>query len=193
MLKIPYLYQKYSVESSYNKFLKKNKKKISCHRIGQTKPVLVIRLITNESIDESILQRAQAKRGLERLLLNHRVSSLDPSLYDKSLQFHELMNTDEKEKSEIDLTEKKYSETYEEDFQPLKISDDPIYGKTNLTKSELIDLLKQTDHQSDVLDACSLTDEELNKLLDRSDLIETWGEYNIEEKASSIKECPNSS
>ncbi|CAH8827083.1 unnamed protein product [Trichobilharzia szidati] len=159
-----------------------------CHRIGQTKPVLVIRLITNESIDESILQRAQAKRGLERLLLNHRVSSLDPSLYDKSLQFHELMNTDEKEKNEIDATE-----TDEVDFQPLPISDDPVYDKTNLTKSELIDLLKQTDHQSNVLDACSLTDEELNKLLDRSDLIETWGEYNIEEKASSINECPSSS
>ncbi|CAH8827132.1 unnamed protein product [Trichobilharzia szidati] len=159
-----------------------------CHRIGQTKPVLVIRLITNESIDESILQRAQAKRGLERLILNHRVSSLDPSLYDKSLQFHELMNTDEKEKNEIDATE-----TDEVDFQPLPISDDPLCDKTNLTKSELIDLLKQTDHQSDVLDACSLTDEELNKLLDRSDLIETWGEYNIEEKASSINECPSSS
>ncbi|CAH8294072.1 unnamed protein product, partial [Schistosoma turkestanicum] len=55
-----------------------------CHRIGQTKPVLVIRLITNESVDENILQRSQTKRWLERLLLNHRISNVNPSLYDKS-------------------------------------------------------------------------------------------------------------
>ncbi|XP_066963138.1 lymphocyte-specific helicase-like isoform X2 [Macrobrachium rosenbergii] len=40
-----------------------------CHRIGQTKPVLVLRLITASSVDESIVNRAAAKRKLEKLII----------------------------------------------------------------------------------------------------------------------------
>lgn len=43
-----------------------------CHRIGQNQPVLVIRLVTAGTVDETIVQRAQTKRGLERLLLARR-------------------------------------------------------------------------------------------------------------------------
>ncbi|XP_068203076.1 lymphocyte-specific helicase-like [Palaemon carinicauda] len=40
-----------------------------CHRIGQTKPVLVLRLITASSIDERIVDRAGAKRKLEKMII----------------------------------------------------------------------------------------------------------------------------
>ena len=40
-----------------------------CHRIGQTKPVLVLRLITSNSVEERMLQRAESKLKLERLVI----------------------------------------------------------------------------------------------------------------------------
>ncbi|KAG7263430.1 hypothetical protein CRUP_015530, partial [Coryphaenoides rupestris] len=38
-----------------------------CHRIGQTKPVVVYRLVTANTIDQKILERASAKRRLEQM------------------------------------------------------------------------------------------------------------------------------
>lgn len=41
-----------------------------CHRIGQTKPVVVFRLITANSIESKILKKANAKLKLERLVIH---------------------------------------------------------------------------------------------------------------------------
>merc|ERR1719318_1377520 len=41
-----------------------------CHRIGQTKPVMVYRLVTKGTIDQVMVERAQAKRALERLVVH---------------------------------------------------------------------------------------------------------------------------
>merc|ERR1719186_2440849 len=41
-----------------------------CHRIGQTKPVMVYRLVTKKTIDQVMVERAQAKRALERLVVH---------------------------------------------------------------------------------------------------------------------------
>merc|ERR1712072_653400 len=41
-----------------------------CHRIGQTRPVVIFRLITQNTIDEAIVQRAQAKRSIEKLIVH---------------------------------------------------------------------------------------------------------------------------
>eukprot|EP00123_Amoebidium_parasiticum_P014614 comp22573_c4_seq6/m.34468 comp22573_c4_seq6/g.34468 ORF comp22573_c4_seq6/g.34468 comp22573_c4_seq6/m.34468 type:complete len:614 (-) comp22573_c4_seq6:174-2015(-) len=41
-----------------------------CHRIGQTKPVNVYRLITRHSVENQLLHRAQAKRKLEKLVVH---------------------------------------------------------------------------------------------------------------------------
>eukprot|EP00040_Diaphanoeca_grandis_P023261 m.126208 g.126208 ORF g.126208 m.126208 type:complete len:828 (+) comp29187_c0_seq1:151-2634(+) len=41
-----------------------------CHRIGQTRNVLVYRLISGGTIDQRILERAEAKRKLEKLVIH---------------------------------------------------------------------------------------------------------------------------
>ncbi|KAJ8680225.1 hypothetical protein QAD02_016012 [Eretmocerus hayati] len=41
-----------------------------CHRIGQTKPVVVYRLCTKGTIDEEIIRRANAKRFLEKAVIS---------------------------------------------------------------------------------------------------------------------------
>ncbi|KAK0183283.1 hypothetical protein PV327_001338 [Microctonus hyperodae] len=41
-----------------------------CHRIGQTRPVVVYRLCTKGTIDEAIIKRAEAKRKFEKLVIS---------------------------------------------------------------------------------------------------------------------------
>ncbi|KAJ7324465.1 hypothetical protein JRQ81_017485 [Phrynocephalus forsythii] len=41
-----------------------------CHRIGQTKPVVVYRFVTANTIDQTIVERAAAKRKLEKLVIH---------------------------------------------------------------------------------------------------------------------------
>uniref|UniRef100_A0A3Q4AZA8 Proliferation-associated SNF2-like protein n=1 Tax=Mola mola TaxID=94237 RepID=A0A3Q4AZA8_MOLML len=41
-----------------------------CHRIGQTKPVVVYRLVTANTIDQKILERASTKRKLEQMVIH---------------------------------------------------------------------------------------------------------------------------
>ncbi|XP_063048212.1 lymphoid-specific helicase [Engraulis encrasicolus] len=43
-----------------------------CHRIGQTKPVLVYRLVTGNTIDQQIVERAAAKRKLEKMVIHKK-------------------------------------------------------------------------------------------------------------------------
>lgn len=40
-----------------------------CHRIGQTRPVIVYRLATKDTVEESLLMSAYAKRRLEKLVI----------------------------------------------------------------------------------------------------------------------------
>ncbi len=40
-----------------------------CHRLGQTKPVLVLRLATANSVEGKMLRRACDKMALERLVI----------------------------------------------------------------------------------------------------------------------------
>jgi len=41
-----------------------------CHRIGQTKPVVIYRLVAKDTIDERIVQVASDKRKLEKLVVD---------------------------------------------------------------------------------------------------------------------------
>ena len=42
-----------------------------CHRIGQTKPVLVLRLVTAGTVDQCMVERAAAKRKLEKIIIKN--------------------------------------------------------------------------------------------------------------------------
>lgn len=44
-----------------------------CHRIGQTRPVVVYKLCTKGTIDESIMGRAEAKRKLEKMVISEDI------------------------------------------------------------------------------------------------------------------------
>jgi len=66
-----------------------------CHRIGQTKPVMVYRLVTANTIDQRIVERAAAKRRLEKMVIHKSkfkagAESISTSL--KSISPDELLN-----------------------------------------------------------------------------------------------------
>lgn len=56
-----------------------------CHRIGQTKPVTVYRLITENSMEERLVKRAERKLLLDALLMQQRSSASSTSLATASL------------------------------------------------------------------------------------------------------------
>ena len=41
-----------------------------CHRIGQTKPVMVYRLVMANTFDQRIVERATSKRRLEKMVIH---------------------------------------------------------------------------------------------------------------------------
>ncbi|CAD1477247.1 unnamed protein product, partial [Heterotrigona itama] len=48
-----------------------------CHRIGQTRPVMIYKLCTKGTIDEAILNVAEAKRLLEKVVISKHVQSVN--------------------------------------------------------------------------------------------------------------------
>ncbi|KAK3890780.1 hypothetical protein Pcinc_005278 [Petrolisthes cinctipes] len=65
-----------------------------CHRIGQTSPVLVLRLITSATIDEKVVERAAAKRKLEKLIIQSgkfKEARQSDRSFDKTLNEEELV------------------------------------------------------------------------------------------------------
>ncbi|XP_036998909.1 lymphoid-specific helicase isoform X2 [Artibeus jamaicensis] len=122
-----------------------------CHRIGQTKPVVVYRLVTANTIDQKIVERAAAKRKLEKLIIhkNHFKGGQSG------------LNT----------------------------------SKTFLDPKELMELLKSRDYEREVKGSREkvISDEDLELLLDRSDLIDQMNASGpIKEKMGIFKILENS-
>lgn len=91
-----------------------------CHRIGQTRPVVIYKLCAKATIDEVIYERAEAKRVLEKAVISKSVKMLSINNKDDLLSLQKLLKSKQ--------------------CQPIA-----------------------SEHEV-------FTDEELNKLLDRSDL-----------------------
>ena len=56
-----------------------------CHRIGQTKPVLVCRLVTANTVDQKVVERAVTKRRLEKLVIHKGKLKTGIKSFSKSL------------------------------------------------------------------------------------------------------------
>ncbi|XP_012054307.1 PREDICTED: lymphoid-specific helicase-like, partial [Atta cephalotes] len=63
-----------------------------CHRIGQTKPVVIYKLCTKGTIDEAIMKRADAKRILEKMVMSKELQSLN---INRVLEMKKLMESKE--------------------------------------------------------------------------------------------------
>ena len=104
-----------------------------CHRIGQVKPVLVLRLATAHSVEGKMLRRASDKMALERLVI-------------KKGAFKEIASGEGSESG------------------PGGVAG----GAASLSAAELLDLLRSDVTLTDVPQSGVLTDEMMDKILDRS-------------------------
>ncbi|XP_043267745.1 lymphocyte-specific helicase-like [Venturia canescens] len=67
-----------------------------CHRIGQTRPVVVYRLCTKGTIDERIINRAAAKRKLEKIIIS-KETNMELKDANTLLELKRLLETNESE------------------------------------------------------------------------------------------------
>lgn len=72
------------------------------HRIGQTKPVIVYRLATKGTVEQTLLEKADSKRRLERLVIQQGKfkSILDSSSQNEAAELRKVLGEDDFERFE---------------------------------------------------------------------------------------------
>ncbi|VUZ51681.1 unnamed protein product, partial [Hymenolepis diminuta] len=103
-----------------------------CHRLGQEKPVLVLRYLTANSIEERIYTRALAKRELERLLL-----------HDKSKPFTSTMEFDGENEDQSSKGDLKDEIDYRELLNNPTTTSESTVDALNLTDAEIDQILNR--------------------------------------------------
>ncbi|KAJ4430205.1 hypothetical protein ANN_22415, partial [Periplaneta americana] len=63
-----------------------------CHRIGQTRPVVVYRFVTAGTVDEQIVERAAAKRKLEKMVIQRGKFKLNQKGEQDHINLRELLD-----------------------------------------------------------------------------------------------------
>ncbi|XP_033224714.1 lymphoid-specific helicase-like [Belonocnema kinseyi] len=66
-----------------------------CHRIGQTRPVVIYRLCSKGTFDEKIIQRAEAKRKLEKMVISKADFSFNLNNKETLIKLRELLESKE--------------------------------------------------------------------------------------------------
>ncbi|XP_060815340.1 lymphoid-specific helicase-like isoform X2 [Bombus pascuorum] len=66
-----------------------------CHRIGQTRPVVIYKLCTKGTIDEAIINRAEAKRLLEKAVISKHIQSINVNNKADLLKLQKLLGSKE--------------------------------------------------------------------------------------------------
>ncbi|XP_034952159.1 lymphoid-specific helicase-like isoform X2 [Chelonus insularis] len=76
-----------------------------CHRIGQTRPVVIYRLCSKGTIDETIITRAESKRKLEKMVISKELADLNFNKAETILELQKLLESTEHSviKSENDV------------------------------------------------------------------------------------------
>lgn len=68
-----------------------------CHRIGQTRPVVIYRLCTKGTFDEAIVSRAEAKRKLEKLVISKEIEDVSLASKEGLMQLKQLLDSSEQQ------------------------------------------------------------------------------------------------
>jgi ATP-dependent DNA helicase len=98
-----------------------------CHRIGQSKPVIVYRLVTANTIDEKMIRTANSKRKLDKMIIQkgHFFRASDQFIRNETQEFslQELLNV-------LQSTDFKAIYNYSSD----KLENDRLYSDEDLKK-----------------------------------------------------------
>ncbi len=98
-----------------------------CHRIGQSKPVIVYRLVTANTIDEKMIRAANSKRKLDKMIIQkgHFFRASDQFIRNESQEFslQELLNV---------LQSTDFNAIY--NYSSDKLENDRLYSDEDLKK-----------------------------------------------------------
>ncbi|XP_034175461.1 lymphoid-specific helicase isoform X1 [Osmia lignaria lignaria] len=85
-----------------------------CHRIGQTKPVVIYKLCSKGTIDEAIIHRAGAKRFLEKMVISKKSGTVNINSKETLMELQRLL-----ESKEIEVDESRNEVFAEEELNKL--------------------------------------------------------------------------